>query len=97
MDYSRLGTFFLLIGFVMLVLFFGTDQSQNPQYLLFFGGTPLTALGVYLIWRNRKPPQASSRFSGLRHIMNRSKETPKPKAPPAKKDERKGFFRIPKK
>ncbi len=99
MDKSRLGTFLLLVGFVMLILFFGTDQSLNPQYILFFGGTPLTALGIYWIWSNRKPPQPTTRFASLRRMMNPSKEPAKPKdgAAAPKKDAKKGFFRFRKK
>jgi len=96
MEKSRLGTFFLLIGLVMLILFFGTDQSQNPQYILFFGGTPLTVLGVYLLWSDRKPTEPTTRFSGVRRLMSRRTDPPKGKLPP-KKDDKKGFFRIPKK
>ena len=43
MDRSRLGQFFFLIGLIMLIVFFGTDQSRNPQYYLFYLGAPLTA------------------------------------------------------
>ncbi len=96
-DKSRLGIFFFLFGFIMLVIFFGTDQSQNPEYLLFFGGAPLTALGIFLIWRHRKPPEPTTRFAGVRRLLNPSKEPPKPKAPPTKKEGRKGLFRILKK
>ena len=96
MEKNRLGTFFLLIGVVMLIMFFGTDQSQNPQYILFFGGILLTGLGAFLVWSARKPPQPSTRFTGVRNLINRSKEKPKAKAPPSK-DDKKGFFRIPKK
>lgn len=82
MDKNRLATFFLLIGVIMLILFFGTDQSQNPQYILFFGGTPLTALGAWMLWTNRKPPEPTTRFSGLRRLLNRGKGGPPKKGGP---------------
>ena len=88
MEKSRLGQFFLVIGLVMLIVFFGTDQSQNPQYYLFFLGAPLTALGIFLYWRNRKPAEPSNRFEGFRKMLQSDKE---PKAPKekTKKDSKK--------
>ena len=71
---ERIGTFFFLIGALMLVIFFGTDQEQNPQYLLFLIGAGLTAWGVFLLWRAYKPTPGTARFGMLRRMRQASKE-----------------------
>jgi hypothetical protein len=91
MDRSRLGQFFFIIGFVMLVVFFGTDQSRDPQYYLFFLGAPLTAFGLFLYWRHRSPPPPANRFSGVRKMMQPGKEPANPKEKPKKDNKKKSF------
>ena len=75
---SRLGGFFFLIGLVMLVVFFASDQSQDPQFLLFFGGVILTSLGGFIFWRYRSAPAPSGRFNLMRKI-NEGRKSPKKK------------------
>jgi hypothetical protein len=79
----RLAQFFLLIGVVLLVLFFGTDQSQNPQFGLFFLAALITGLGAFLMFRAYKPPPPSGRFQTLRRMMSRRSEPPAAKKPEA--------------
>ncbi len=63
---GRVGQFILFIGLILLVIFFTTDQAKHPQYELFFFGLIGVGCGVYLIWRDLKPPPESQRFRSLR-------------------------------
>lgn len=76
---AQIGLFFLVIGLILLVIFFGTDQVNRPAYNFFCGGLVITALGIYLYWRDRPPSTPSGRFRILRG-SNR---------PDEKKDEKK--------
>ncbi len=74
----RIGLFFFLIGLVLWVIFFGSDQSQNPEVVYFFGGVFLGGLGIYLMWKDRKPPSDSKRFrlfreSRLKHAEKKER------------------------
>ena len=71
---GRLGSFFVFIGLVLLVIFFTTDQAQNPSYGFFFFGAFSLLGGGYLIWRDFKPSTPVERFRGLRAMQARSKE-----------------------
>ena len=70
---ARLGSYLVLIGLILLVIFFASDQSQNPQFGLFFSGSLLTILGGFIIWRFRPPPAPSGRFGLFRKMSDRSK------------------------
>jgi hypothetical protein len=63
---QRLGSFIMLIGLILLVIFFASDQSQKPEFELFFSGSLLTILGGFMILRYRPPAQPSGRFRVLR-------------------------------
>jgi len=64
----RFGHFLLVIGLFFLLIFFASDQSNNPQFGMFFGGFLLSILGAFLAWRFRSPPNPVERFSLLRKI-----------------------------
>jgi hypothetical protein len=71
----QIGQFFLVIGVIMLAVFFVTDQSQNPQYLLFFGSFVVLAAGISLMVRNREPLGGdSARFRSVRRYRQKSRE-----------------------
>jgi hypothetical protein len=71
----QIGEFFLVIGVIMLAVFFVTDQSQNPQFLLFFGGLLASAAGISLMVRNREPLTGeSARFRRVRRYRQKSRE-----------------------
>jgi uncharacterized membrane protein HdeD (DUF308 family) len=67
----RFGSFLFIIGLVLLLYFFASDQSENPQFLLFFTGMLATALGIFIGFRYRPAPGASDRFSLLRKLGER--------------------------
>ncbi len=68
---GRLGQFFLFVGIILLVIFFVSDQNTYFQPMFFFVGLLLSLLGVYLIWRDWKPVNESSRFRTLRRMRKR--------------------------
>jgi hypothetical protein len=70
----RFGHFLLVIGIFFLVLFFASDQSDNPQFGMFFGGALLSLLGGLLSWKFRSQPTPSERFRTLRRMRNSSKK-----------------------
>lgn len=71
---GRLGEFFLFIGLILLIIFFATDQSQDPQAWLFFLGLLVLGLGFYFIRRDWKPPGPSQRFRIFRKQDKKKKE-----------------------
>ncbi len=71
----QIGQFFLVIGVIMLAVFFVTDQGKNPQFLWFFGGLLAGAAGVTIMYRNRESQSGeSARFRRLRQYRQKSRE-----------------------
>lgn len=75
-DTYRLAQYFLIIGILLLVIFFGTDQSQNPQFGLFFIGSLVTFFGAFLLVKSYKPPPPSTRFRTIKKLFSRGSEPP---------------------
>lgn len=73
---TRFGTFFMLIGFTLLVLFIIGDVLEVEElevwYLLF--GTVFAGFGIYLSILGRQPPGESGRFRLLRRLASRGKK-----------------------
>lgn len=76
-DKSRIGLFFLLIGLFLMIIFFATDQSQNPKFWMFFFGILSLSLGIYMALRFRRQPEDSGRFRLLRKYQDTQKEKSK--------------------
>jgi cell shape-determining protein MreC len=71
----QIGQFFLVIGVIMLAIFFVTGQSQSPQFLLFFGGVLIAGAGISLMMRNRTAFAGdSARFRRVRHYRQKARE-----------------------
>jgi nicotinamide riboside transporter PnuC len=70
----QIGQFFLVIGVILLAVFFVTGESNDPQYLYFFGGVLITAFGVYLMHRNRSQSGESARFRAIRRQRQKARE-----------------------
>lgn len=71
---GRVGLFLLFIGLISLVIFFTASRSENPGYQYFFIGLLLSAVGVALIWRGRKPPQETRRFRIFRRQKSKAEQ-----------------------
>jgi len=71
---GRIGIFFLFIGLIILVIFFGTDQVRQPAYGLFCLGTAVSGFGFLIVWKNRRPPTPSKRFRMIRRLRNEDRE-----------------------
>ena len=70
---SRLGTFFLVLGVGVLILFITSDLAQTPDFDLLF--IAILLIGVGWLFQRRKPPKpASGRFSMLRRIRGGQQE-----------------------
>lgn len=64
----RVGTFFGLVGFVMLALFFASDVQRQPNLALLLLGSMSFFGGIWLVQRNRAQPQKSERFRLMRRL-----------------------------
>jgi len=62
----QIGQFLIYMGLIALILFFITDQVDNPSFLFFCSGMLVLILGGYVMWRGRNPAPPSGRFRILR-------------------------------
>ena len=69
---SRLGTFFILVGCGLLILFTGSVFARefNLLYLLLAA----TTLFLGFAFRRAVPPPEPTRFSGIRRLSQRSRQ-----------------------
>lgn len=65
------GQFFVLLGVLMLILYFISTQTSSPMLLSFCSGVVLLMIGVYFLWTGRNPPTSSERFRILRGMSER--------------------------
>lgn len=73
---QKVGFFLIIVGLILLVVFFTIDQSEKPLPVLFFSGLGCVLLGGGIAWHYRTPPQPSERFRSVRKIMQ-DKQNPK--------------------
>ena len=66
----RMGTFFVVIGAGVFLLFVLSDVADQVDFDYFFIGMILMAIGYYFR-RKKAPPPASGRFTGFINIVNR--------------------------
>jgi cytochrome c biogenesis protein CcdA len=62
----KVGQYLLFVGLIILILFFASDQAGEPIFSLFCVGILLIPFGIYMMFRFRKPPAPSDRFSAVR-------------------------------
>jgi hypothetical protein len=67
----QVGQFFVLLGFIVLIVFFISGQENNPIFLYFCSGVLLLGLGVYFMWTGRNPGVPSERFRFMRRFSER--------------------------
>jgi hypothetical protein len=68
----RLGTFFILIGLGLLILFVGSAVSRDVHYSYFFLALGTLALGS--LFRSKAPRKESSRFASVRKAQERTRQ-----------------------
>jgi hypothetical protein len=71
---GRIGIFFLFVGLVAMWIYFATDFSNEPVFLLFLAALGMIFLGIALIRRDYKPPPPSSRFRLFRRKNKSEKQ-----------------------
>jgi hypothetical protein len=74
----RIGTFFILVGIGVMLVFIGSILAQTPHYNYFFSSLIILFLGI-LLRRRAKPRSSSGRFRAIRGIYDKSKERRKQK------------------
>lgn len=85
---SRIGTFFLLLGALLVILFVATDIGDNTYFSFFFMALILLGLGWYFKRITAIPTKPSGRFEGLRKWQQKQREA-KIKREAAKKAKKK--------
>jgi len=81
---SRIGTFFLILGLLIIILFVASDVGDTTYFSYFFIGIILLAAGFILKRMAVPPPPSNKRFEGIRKLQQKSREA-KAKKEAAKK------------
>ena len=68
----RLGTFFLLVGLVLLVLYAGSAITKDAKTNYLLAGVVTFLAG--LLMQGKKPPSESGRFSSIRRASANSRQ-----------------------
>jgi cytochrome c biogenesis protein CcdA len=68
----RLGMFFFLVGFGLLILFTGSVFARESHLLYLLLG--IAALSLGLFFRSKAPRPEPARFSGIRKVRQRSRQ-----------------------
>jgi hypothetical protein len=68
----RLGTFFILVGLALMVMFVGTIMSREINVIYLF--LSLAALFIAFLLRRNKPVNESGRFRIVRQANQRSRQ-----------------------
>ncbi len=71
---AKIGRFLILIGLILVVIFFAMDQAKHPSYGYFCGGIVALILGGLLIVRGHQPPAESMRFRTLRRWRDQQRQ-----------------------
>jgi len=85
---SRIGTFFLLLGAIVMILFIASDMGDVTYFSYFFIGAILISAGFIMKRMTAPPPAPNKRFEGLRKMQQKNREA-KAKKEAAKKDPKK--------
>jgi L-asparagine transporter-like permease len=70
----RVGTFFLLVGIGLVVLFMLSEAAQQATFSYFCLGTVLLIIGFMFRAQYKKSLPPSGRFSLIKRLMPKSKE-----------------------
>ena len=77
----QVGQFFLILGVLLLILYFITNQAKSPPTIYFCIGVLLLLLGIYIMWVGRNPPMDRERFRMLRQMSEKRKKPKKEEKP----------------
>ncbi len=80
----RVGTFFILMGLGLIVLFIASDAAGEAVFDYFFFGVIGLAIG-FILRRKAPAPPPSSRFGGIRRMRENAKKRKEEKAKKKKK------------
>ncbi len=69
--FIRVGTFLILIGIGMLILFIASANANQSNFDYLFWAVLAVTVGI-LLRRRKEPPPSSGRFEGLRRWTGRS-------------------------
>ncbi|MEW6030202.1 MAG: hypothetical protein ACOYZ8_12015 [Chloroflexota bacterium] len=75
---ARIGTFFLLVGVVFVIMFAATESAAQPVFDFLFVAIILLTTGA-LFRRRGATPSASGRFSWLRGLRKENDKQKQPK------------------
>ncbi len=85
-DYiSRIGTFFLLVGVLLLIMFVASDAGEETYFRYFVFGSLATLIGIFFKRMTAKPPKPGARFAGIRGFMQKRREAAKKREEDKKK------------
>ncbi len=63
---SRIGTFFIILGLLGIILFVASDMAERTTFSYFFGALLSLGFGFALKRANPVPRPDSNRFEGVR-------------------------------
>jgi hypothetical protein len=84
---SRLGTFFILIGLFLLLLFIGSVAGKGENKVLYLLTSAIALFFGFLLNRHPKSDAPSARFSGVRKVRDQGRKRSEERA--KKKQEKK--------
>lgn len=73
----QIGQFFLFIGLLVLVIFFATNQINEPAWGYCCSGLSLVGIAFYLLFRSRPHSATGARFRAIRRLRGRGEKTKK--------------------
>lgn len=71
---SRIGTFFLLLGALVVILFIASDMGEQTYFRYFFIGAIFLISGMILKRMAAPAPSESKRFEALRKMQQNRRE-----------------------
>jgi hypothetical protein len=84
---NRFGTFFLLVGLVLMLLFVLSVMSKAMNTTFLF--LAFACLSLSFVFRPRKERQDSGRFGAVKRLNQKNRERKESKHKPGKKEEKK--------
>ena len=81
----RIGWFFIIVGSVLLLIFFASDLAKETSYEFLCLGMLGVVIGL-VMWNKGKPaPQENGRFSAFKKMGAKTPKRPKSKTTPPPK------------